>query len=91
MPIVGYSSNDENDFIYAIHENNMFNKDISNVSGDFSTRSECMGDGSNYCLPKEVDYAISIMGNIDIYNETFRAKLVVKNFWSEPDCILYVL
>lgn len=87
------SGADRND-VLGIYYNDLF-RDYSLFGGNndsfIRSRNQCKPPGAtpseapyDFCLPKEIDYAIALTGIVDENGETYPTKLIMPS-WTEPD------
>jgi len=91
MPIIGVQTDSSTNAVNALLYNDLYlNYTVTDDKRLDRSRVECEGTYSRFkvpgkfCIPHEVDYAIAILGNVDVKNETVRMSLSVSR-WDEPD------
>uniref|UniRef100_A0A6U4U2F7 Uncharacterized protein n=1 Tax=Neobodo designis TaxID=312471 RepID=A0A6U4U2F7_NEODS len=81
--------------VIGLHFNDLFRSTslYGDLEADFiQTRRDCAAPGGiqplaapyDFCLPKNYDYGIALLGNRDDANELYPARLVMPS-WTEPD------
>lgn len=91
VPVIGYQYDASSGDTTGIYFNDLWSNQsrLLQVPDDITSRSGCTSDDDpeqpyTYCLPKNYDYGIAFLGNVDKNSETFRMTLIMPS-WTEPD------